>query len=510
VASAKSLLELLDERGDSMAGASSDWCSYLQDVPDDARPPLAMSGPHPQAVGSYGAEMLAWGKKEIGFRPRWWQELAIVRQLEHDAAGRLVWREVVESGPRRIGKSVRLRAVALWRTDSEELFGGPQHTIFVSKDLAIAKAIHSVAWPWADKRGWKVDQTGGSQSVTKPLVAKGASLEESTPSSWMVRSVNSSYGYAGNYAQVDEAWDIDPAAVQDGLEPTMMDQISPQIHLTSTAHVKASSLLRRRLANGLAGVSEDSLLLMWGARPDSDPADPATWRDASPHWSSDRATLMRQSWIAANEGESEPDDPDPLRGWAAQYLNVWPFLLTAGGSKVLPKWGDLAAPVRVGSPNGLGVASDPDGTWLSFGAVIPGDKPHLGLLARVPVSKRREFVAEVARVSQKYGDCPVVIDKGGPASFIIPDLEQAGVTLELIGVDRYIQAVADLVQAVAAGEIEHGGYPDLDAATVAADWRKVNDRRVFGRRSGDISALEAVTLAHHVSVSTAGSGWWVL
>jgi hypothetical protein len=500
----KSFVELLAERGDPMAGAKSAWASHLLDIPDDSRAPLAMTGPHPLAVGSYGLEMLEWAKKEIGFKPRWWQELAIVRQLEHDDAGRLVWREVVESGPRRIGKSVRLRAVALWRTDSEKLFGGPQHTIFVSKDLAIAKAIHSVSWQWADRRGWKVDQTGGSQSITKPLTTRGASLEESTPSSWMVRSVNSSYGYAGNYAQVDEAWDIDPAAVADGLEPTMMDQISPQIHLTSTAHVKASSLLRRRLSNGLAGVSEDSLLLMWGARPDADNDDPDTWRSASPHWSDDRATLMRQSWTAAREGVPEADDPDPLRGWAAQYLNVWPFLLNAGGSKVLPKWGDLSVPVRVGVPNGLGVATDPQGTWLSFGGVVAGEPPFLGLLARLPVSQRRVFVEEVARVSQKY-DCPVVVDKGGPASFLISDFENAHVRLEPIGTDRYVQAVADLVQAVDAGEVEHGGYPDLDAATVAADWRMIGDRRVFARRSGDISALEAVTLAHHGSI---GSDSW--
>jgi hypothetical protein len=280
----------------------------------------------------------------------------------------------------------------------------------------------------------------------------------------------------------------------------MMDQISPQIHLTSTAHVKASSLLRRRLSNGLAGVSEDSLLLMWGARPDADNDDPSTWRAASPHWSDDRETLMRQSWIAATEGEAEPDDPDPLRGWAAQYLNVWPFLLAAGGSKVLPKWGDLSAPVRVGTPSGLGIATDREGTWLSFGAAVAGDPLHLALLARFPVSQRRAFVEEVARVSLKYG-CPVVIDKGGPASFLIPGLEKAYVSLEAVGSDGYVQAVADLVQAVANGEVEHGGYPDLDAATVAADWRWLLDRKVFGRKSGDISALEAVTLAHHAAVS---------
>lgn len=195
------------------------------------------------------------------------------------------------------------------------------------------------------------------------------------------------------------------------------------------------------------------------------------------------------------------DGSNDVQQMRADFLNqaVLPIALI-NGSRVLPRWSELAAPVRAGRPLGLGVATDPDGTWLSFGAAVEGEPLHLGLLNRLPVSQRRAFVAEVARVSQKY-ECPVVIDKGGPAAFLIPDFEHAGVTLEAIGTDRYIQAVADLVQAVDAAEIEHGGYPDLDAAAFAADWRKIGDRNVFARRSGDISALEAVTLAHHASVS---------
>jgi len=207
-------------------------------------------------------------------------------------------------------------------------------------------------------------------------------------------------------------------------------------------------------------------------------------------------------WVGLERIASDfQDTANDIQQMRADFLNQ-PVLPIApiNGSKVLPKWGTLAKPVRTGRAVGLGVATDPDGTWLSFGAAVEGDPIHLGLLARLPVSQRRAFVAEVARVALKY-DCPVVIDKGGPASFLIPDLEHVDVTLELIGTDRVIQAVADLVQAVDAEEIEHGGYPDLDAATVAADWRTIGDRRVFARRSGDISALEAVTLAHHASIT---------
>jgi hypothetical protein len=498
----KSLAEVLADRGDPMAGARSSWASHLVEVPEDSAVPLAMSGPHPRAVGSYGAELIewsrtqgaTWGRTARWQPPRWWQELAIVRQLEHDDDGELVWRNVIESAPRRVGKSVRLRQSAVWRTAHGDLFRETQLSMLVSKDLMIGKEIHARSWAWAEKHGWVVQRRAGGQEI------RAADDEDSDR--WILRAPDGAYGYDVCYGQVDEAWDVKPDVITDGIEPALLERVSPQLHLTSTAHVKASSLMRRRLMNALRDVSEDTLLLFWGAHPDADLDDPKTWRASSPHWSPDRERLVAEKYRAAKLGEVEPevDDPDPLRGWAAQYLNVWPFLLVAGGSKVLPKWGDLAAPVRVGRPVGLGVASDPDGTWLSFGAAIEGDPVHLALLSRLPVSQRRAFVAEVARVSQKY-ECPVVIDKGGPASFLIPDLENAGVQLEPVGTDRVVQSVADLVQAVAAGEVEHGGYPDLDAAAVAADWRKIGDRRVFARRSGDISALESVTLAHHASIS---------
>jgi hypothetical protein len=493
-----SLAEVLAARGDPMAGARSPWAEHLLEVPEDSALPLAMSGPHPLAVGSYGPELLKWAKKELRFTPRWWQELALIRQYEHDAEGRLVWREVLESGPRRIGKSVRLRVSAVWRTAHADLFGETQLSMLVSKDLMIGKEIHAKSWAWAEKHGWTVQRRAGGQEIRV--------AEDEDSDRWLLRAPDGAYGYDVCYGQVDEAWDIKPDVITDGIEPALLERLSPQLHLTSTAHVKASSLMRGRLMNALKDVSADTLLLFWGAPPDADLDDPATWRAASPHWSGDRERLVTEKWRAAKEGGVEVDDPDPLRGWAAQYLNVWPFLLMAGGSKVLPKWGELSAPVRVGTPSGLGVASDPDGTWLSFGAVLPGDKPHLGLLTRLPVSQRRAFVAEVARVSGKFG-MPVTLDKGGPASFLIRDLELANVPLELIGMDQYVQAVADLVQAVAAGELEHGGYPDLDAATVAADWRMIGDRRVFGRRSGDISALEAVTVAHHFAKTREVSNW---
>lgn len=480
-----------------MDAMRSEWLADLRALPEDSAAPLAMSGPHRDAVGSYGWDCLGWLESQgLMRKPRWWQALAIVRQFEHDSDGRLVWREIIESGPRRIGKSTRLRGSALWRVGHPEVFGEDQLAMLVSKDLAIGREIHSRAWPWATGRGWNV-----IRNLTQTEVGNDSGR-------WLLRSHDAVYGYDVGYGQVDESWDVKPAAIEDGLEPAMLERESPQLHLTSTAHVRASSLMRGRITDAILGLHSDTLLLFWGATPDADFDDPAVRRSASPHWSSDREALVERTYLAARSGVSEFDDPDPVRGWAAQYLNVWPMLFGDSVSKVLPKWGELSGPVRVGAPSGLGVATDPDGTWLSFGAAIPGVRTHLGLLTRLPVSQRRVFVDEVSRVANSY-NCAVVIDKGGPAWFLADDLERAGVRLDPLGTDRFIKATEDIVDAVENGTVEHGGYPDLDAATVAADWRTIGDRRVFKRRSGDISALESVTLALHGAISAPAVANWM-
>jgi hypothetical protein len=90
------------------------------------------------------------------------------------------------------------------------------------------------------------------------------------------------------------------------------------------------------------------LLLLWGAGPGVDIGDEATWRAASPHWSKERRDLIARKYAAALAGQDEPefDDPDPVRGWAAQYLNVWPLLLGHGDDVVMPNWGSCSTTER--------------------------------------------------------------------------------------------------------------------------------------------------------------------
>ena len=254
--------------------------------------------------------------------------------------------------------------------------------------------------------------------------------------------------------------------------------------------------MRRRLTAALRDADPDVLLLLWGARPDADIADEAMWRASSPHWSKDRRDLMARKYAAALAGQDEPefDDPDPVRGWAAQYLNVWPLLLGGRGDSIFPRWPELATDVVPPAPAALGIAASHNQAWLSLGASSGGDVPHLGSVLRVRAAEQIHFVAEVLRIQSEQG-CAVGIDEKGPASFLIPALEDAGVALVLLGLSEFIQASADLATAVELAEVTHGDYPDLNSAIDAADWRDSGERRVFARKLGDISSLESVAIA---------------
>ncbi|MBS2939581.1 HNH endonuclease [Nocardioides sp. J2M5] len=301
--------------------AAPEWLKPYLVVPGDASPPLWVSPVHAESVGSYGPEAIEWMESNLRergrpLRFRWWQKLAIVLQLQHREDGTLPYRVILESGPRRIGKSVRLRGMALWRlAKGPELFEDEQLVLHTGKDLAIVREVMRKAWPWAEAR----DDWSSKKGMTEPQVAYRE------VNRWVARSKDSTTGYDACLALVDESWDVPPASIDDDLEPTMLERESPQLLLTSTAHRRATSLMRGRIIDTLAVDDGETLLLVWGAPVGADLSDRAVWRAASPHWSADREKMMESKYEKALAGETDPeaDDPDPIEAFKAQYLNMW-------------------------------------------------------------------------------------------------------------------------------------------------------------------------------------------
>ena len=294
------------------------WLTELRTVPADATWPRLMSHPHPRAVGSLGADMCAHAQARTGKALRWHQRLIATRLLEVDPAGELVWDAALLSMARQLGKSWLLRELALWRLEQGDRFGEPQDIMHTGKDVAVCKEAQRPARVWAKAHPdlYKVREVNGQEEIER--LADG--------SRWMLRAKESVYGYAASLAIVDETWAVAPATIDEGLVPTMVERVGAQLVMFSCAHRKATPLMLNRRLAALANLSaSDDLLIEWSAPPDAELDDVDTWRAASARWDARRHKLITSALAKAQAGQSDdPDEPDPMAAFTAQWLNWWP------------------------------------------------------------------------------------------------------------------------------------------------------------------------------------------
>lgn len=233
----------------------------------------------------------------------------------------------------------------------------------------------------------------------------------------------------------------------------------------------------------LEGDSDGTLYIEFSADEGADPKDREQWAKANPSFPT-RTGVRAMLRMLKNLGRES---------FLREALGIWDKV---GGGVFAPgSWGRILSERPDTEPLALGIAANVDQTWISLGAVLAGEKPHVGSVTRMRAdAQSATFVAEVKRMQDAY-EVPVAIDKKGPAAGLIPALENAGVQLVCLGLEDFVQACADMRRAVDEKAITQGNYTELNEAVDAAAWRQVGDRRVFGRKTGDIDALEAVAIA---------------
>lgn len=199
------------------------------------------------------------------------------------------------------------------------------------------------------------------------------------------------------------------------------------------------------------------------------------------------------------------DDPEVTEAdFRRFWLNQPVPLVVEVNELIFPTWPDRVAEAQ--SPTALGIAGDALGKWFSLGSATETSIAPVvmsGLLAaRVSTSLRREFVAEVARIALEH-NLPVAIQFKGPAWRLVDDLEALGARIVEAKLEDFAQSCGDLRDDLEAGTVTHPDSTDLNNAVAAAEWRTVNDRLVLSRKGGDVSMLEAVTLARWAAVTNA-------
>jgi len=186
----------------------------------------------------------------------------------------------------------------------------------------------------------------------------------------MVKAQDAVYGYDVCLGLVDEGWDVKPDTVNEGLEPAALERQSAQVSLTSTAHRRATSMMRSEIAAAMSMEDPETLLLLWAAPAGSDPSSPLVWRAASPHWTPNRLKMIAAKYKKALAGEQDKefDDPDPMRGFESQFLNIWHLRERKQvGRPVVDSevWRAMSSPVPDAPPDVVAVEA-----WFDLGVSV--------------------------------------------------------------------------------------------------------------------------------------------
>jgi hypothetical protein len=338
------------------------WLDELRDIPADGWWPRLMTLPHPDAVGSWGADFAEWVRVEHGLVLHWWQRLFATRLLEFDEARALVWYTAWLSVARQSGKSTVLAMLCDWRSEQAWRFGEAQLVMHTADTVQHAHDVQAICVERARRLGHTVRLAAGSVGITKPSVE----------GSWLLRSQRTVTGAAVSLAVADEAHGIKVGTVKQNLVPTMLEKRQAQIVLVSTAHTDCSELMPMYRVDALAELAEPAgmLMLEWSASPGVALDDPVGWRQSSPHWSAGREKLIASE---ARQAMGLPVGHEVRFGFDCQYRNRWPASDSRGpGERLLPEgaWVRRRGTVMPVGPGWCAVADNRgQGAAVAFAAV---------------------------------------------------------------------------------------------------------------------------------------------
>jgi hypothetical protein len=406
-----------------------------------------MSPVHPDAVGSYGMELCQFALKRTGSPLDWWQRLVSARVLEHDRDGELCWPEWLLTLARQGGKSWWLSEYATWRLTLEEKLGEPQNVLLVSNRLRTADWVQRRIRAWAERQdGWDARHGNGLQRVIH-----GAN-------DWALATPPGAYGMSTGLAFVDEAWDVPPEHIEDGLIPTMLERRWGQLGIVSTAHHLAGALFVDRRQAALNDLQR-YLLIEWSAEPWRELADEEGWRQANPRWSKKRRTFVdRELYRALNDRNSI----DPLAHFRSQYLNTWPTRVAlktpVPGLPLLPEglWPELVGDAELVGPVVFAL-DDIGGRAVATSAAGRDEHGNIVVEAYETADRHTAFNWVQAH-SAVRPNCQLVV---GPTLQHEPALDELGIPYTVSGFTESKGTLSTLRQVVSRRQLRHTGSPLL-------------------------------------------------
>lgn len=311
---------------------------------------------------------------------------------------------------------------------------------------------------------------------------------------FFARTSGSGRGWTADTLILDEAYRLNGDAMA-ALLPTLSTRPNPQVWYGSSAAMATSEQLHAVRRRALAGEGSRLAYLEWSAAEDCEPGDPAAWAQANPAVGH-RMTL---GFIGA-EFEALP-----LPEFRRERLSIPDEPLGAGAIPAGP-WRATADPagasLSVSSPRfALDMPPERSSASIMTAAMRPDGVPQL------EVADYRDgtgwVVARCAELDERYGRPGVVIDGSSAAASFAPELERAGVSVELWKARDVAAACGQLFDAVVNGLVRHVPHRALESAVTGATKRPVADAWAWNRRNPgyDISPLMGASLALSAAVN---------
>jgi hypothetical protein len=354
------------------------------------------------------------------------------------------------------------------------------------------------------RRVKRVRQTTGEEAIE---------LLDGTRLRFLARSGSSGRGFSGDCNIMDESMILGDDAMG-ALMPTMSARPDPQLWYLASAGIGAPSMqlarLRRRALEAMrTGEPDPSLVyLEWSISPHADecppdctehddPASPLSAAKANPALGYrisqehvNREMLSMGAAVFARERLGVGDYPaEGEVTWRVVSEDAW-RALTAPGSQAA----DPVAFAIDATPERSHAAICAAGTSVLDGGTRDG-------VTHVEVTDHRSglgwVVPRAVELQEKWSPLCWVVDAGGPAGSLIPDLEAKGIEVVSPKARQVAQACGGFLDAVADQTLTHLDQAPLAAALAGAELRPLGDASAWSRRgaSVDISPLVAATHA---------------
>lgn len=298
-------------------------------------------------------------------------------------------------------------------------------------------------------------------------------------------------------AVIDEAFAHRSMDIVGALGGTMGARTHAQLWILSNAGTAESVLFRHYTETGRAQIGSPTSPMAWfeyAANDDADVLDREQWAMANP------SLDLPHGVISAHLAEQALTiDSDRF---AREYLNLWVNIDVLTGIDAMI-WAACRADDLVPGERlslALDMTPERDRGCLVAAGDVDGRIPLEVIEHTSDVERLTRRTIEVAAAHRAI----VVLDRGNPASSLVPALEKAKVDVRLISGPDFARACGDFFDAARLRTLSHRGDYRLADAVLAATKRTMGESWVWRRRGpSDISPLVAATLARWGIVTTA-------